>query len=366
MRIIFTSLFILMSVIGLKAQPCSIEALLKVPGIWKGPGLGSVHNVTPENLAKEKAVIGEIQKMISSVYQPYGVNCSYSYVFGYGVSGGKNWMADPYEYVIRFPDFTCNPKYNDISKKWINPEPRASIWITVNEIFRGGFQLYAADLPDDSFVPFGQIDSWPEKRDGYWFRKIRDSGFERSGDRHYQCLITYDNKLPFKVFTRRQYLEYKIPLMEKYLADFIKQSSEIDPNFDAASKRVFESSQEQIKELRQKIQQVKLLLTAMSEAELEMGAIIIKEPDDEFSGFKKEGEPYAKILVVPDLSYYQRLPKWVPQFFCVDVGFDTRTEAYRTAVPAVEKTLNFSWFRKMLGSTTIIPAGKPGAEPIKQ
>jgi len=359
-------IFLVLAHFAAFTQPCSVEMLLKVPGNWKGPGLGSVHNVTPENLAKEKAVVGEIQKMISSAYQPYGVNASYSYVFGYGLSGGKNWTADPYEYVIRFPDFTCNPNDNDISKKWINPEPRASIWVTVNEIFRGGFQLYAADLPEDHHTPFGQIDAWPEKRDGYWFRKIRDSGFERSGNRHYQYLITYENKLPFKAFTRKQYLEYKIPIMEKYLADYIKNSAEVDPNFDAASKRVFESNQENIKEVRQRIKDVKDMLAKMSKEELDMGAIINNGPNDEFSGFKKEGEPYAKVLVIPDLSYYKRLPKWVPQFFCIDVGFDTQTEAYRRAVPAVEKTLDFSWFKKMLGSTSIIAAAKTGAELSKQ
>jgi hypothetical protein len=37
----------------------------------------------------------------------------------------------------------------------------------------------------------------------------------------------------------------------------------------------------------------------------------------------------------------------------------TDMEVFRRAIPAFEKQMDFSWFRKMLGSTTIIPAGKP-------
>lgn len=349
-------------------QPCSKEALLNVPGTWKKGLAGSIHNVSADNLAKERAVLAEIHKMFSPGYQPYGLNVSYANVFGYSEVEGKKWTADPYEYGCYFLDFICDHQNNDIRKMWVNPSTNTSVYIGVNRIPVGKdhLELYAAEYADDRHAPFSSIRSWPKQRDGYWYWLIRDSGYERSSLKTYQYLVTYDGKLPFKAFTRKEFLDYKIPLMKKALAERVKLAADIDPNFDAASKRALESATEMIDELKKRIADTEALFNSMSKEELAKGAIVTHESNEYFTGFKKEGELYAEILVKPDLSYYKALPKWVPQFFCISVGMSTSAEVFRRAIPAFEKQIDFSWFQKMLGSTAILPIGRSGTEQTKQ
>jgi hypothetical protein len=338
------------------AQPCTEEELLKIAGQWKGPKRGSVDNVSKENLARENSVLMEIHKMVNSGYKPYGLNASYGFVFGYNVYNGKNWTADPYEYGLYLLQYLCHHEDKDIRKMWVNPETSTSIYISVNKMWRGGLSVFPADYPDDQQQPFSSLASWPVQKANFWYFLVRDSGTERSGLKHYQYLVTYQNKLPFKAFTRKDFLLYKIPRMKYSLAATQKSREETDPNFDAASKRVYENLSALIAEQQERIRRTEALLRDLTPAELEKGAIVINEPDDEFSGFRKEGEPYARMLVVPDLSYYRPLPKWTPQFFCIDVRVDTRVAAYRKAIADIERAIDFTWFRSMLGNVSLIPA----------
>lgn len=344
------------------AQPCSPEALIKLPGQWKGPRRGSVENISPADLSKENALLAEIQKMMSTGYAPFGLVASYSYVFGYNKYYGKKWTADPYEYGLHLLEYLCDHQDNDIKKKWVNPETPTSVYISINKIWRGGLEVNAADYPDDRHEPFDRLERWPVRMEGYWMMAVRDSGSERSALKQYRYLITYEDKLPFRRFTRREYLEYKIPIMKYELELSERSLAEIDPKVDAASKRVWEDGQERLKVFRQCVRQTENLLTTMTKEELNEGAIVINDPNAEFSGFRKEGEPWTYHLVKPDLSYYRPLPKWVPQFFCIDVKLSTDQEVYRKAIADVEKAIDFSWFRRMLGSTTVIPAKGSAAQ----
>jgi hypothetical protein len=99
----------------------------------------------------------------------------------------------------------------------------------------------------------------------------------------------------------------------------------------------------------------------MTPAELAEGAIVKNDGYTDFSGFFKEGDPFVWILVKPNLEYFRPLPKWVPQYFSVVVTQETDEKVFRQAISDFEKSLDFAWFRKMVGSTTIIPYGRTGS-----
>ncbi|HEX7575393.1 MAG TPA: hypothetical protein VF360_03365, partial [Candidatus Methanoperedens sp.] len=82
------------------AQDCSKELLAHKPGTWKAGPPGFIENVTAADLAKEKAVIASIYKMVSSNYKPSGCEVSYSNVYGKHPGAGQSWIADPYHYVM--------------------------------------------------------------------------------------------------------------------------------------------------------------------------------------------------------------------------------------------------------------------------
>jgi len=52
------------------AQDCSKELLREIPGTWKAGVQGSIKNVNAADLVKEKSVLANIQKLISSNYHP--------------------------------------------------------------------------------------------------------------------------------------------------------------------------------------------------------------------------------------------------------------------------------------------------------
>lgn len=343
------------------AQPCSREALMQIPGKWKKGMQGSIHNVTADNLAKEKAVLAEIHKMTSSGYQPYGLDVHHSTVFGFSLGAGKKWIADPYYYNAYLMNYLCDHRDNDIKKMWVNPETGTNAIVYANQIFPfpdgSGADLYSASFPDDRHDPFERIDSWPQQKDGHWYWLIKDSANQRYPKKMYYYLITYDGKLPFTKYTKREYLEYQIPRMKKSLAEQTKYASEIDPNsYDEKNYREIKASaEERLNEFRKKIEETEQLLVTMSPQELAEVAIVKNDAYSEFYGFFQEGEPYTSILIKPNPAYYKPLPKWVPQFFCIAIKLDTDMPVFRKAIPEFEKSLDLTWFRKMLGSTTIIP-----------
>lgn len=349
-----------------ESQPCTKEALMQLPGKWKKGMQGSIHNVSADNLAKEKAVLAEIHKMTSSGYQPYGLDVHHSTVFGYNLVNGKKWYADPFYYNAYLMDYLCDHRDNDIKKMWVNPETGTTGIVYINRIDPfpdgSGADIYPATFPEDRHDPFERIDSWPQQKDGYWYWLIQDSANERYPKKMYYYLITYDGQLPFTKYTKKEYLEYQIPRMKKSLAERTKYASEIDPNsYD--EKRFLElkaATEEELNEFRKKIKQTEQLLVTMSPQELAEVAIVKNDGYSEFYGFFKEGDPYTSILIKPNPAYYKPLPKWVPQFFCVAIKLATDMPVFRKAIPDFEKSLDFTWFRKMLGSTTIIPYQRSG------
>jgi hypothetical protein len=351
------------------AQPCSDEALLKIPGIWKKGVQGSINNVKPEDLTKEKQVLAQVENMIRSKVTPYGCDINYSTVFGYNKYTGKNWRSDPYEMGVRIMKYYCDHKDNDISKKWVDPETGTVVYFSVNSIWssQGVFRLKAAELPDDHYYPgYLVTKSLPEKKDGHYLWKLHEPT-EREKYVEYQYLVTYDGKLPFIPFTRKEYLEVKIPEVKKFIEGLESNLKDINPAIDRASKDAYESAKAFIDEKKGIIQKMENLLRTMSPEELNKGAVVRAMGPGDFDGFRNETDEFVNILVKPDTAYYKPLPKWVPQFFCIVVRVETEEKVFMKNMQEIERSIDFSWFRKMLGSTTIIPAGSTvTSQPLKQ
>lgn len=159
---------IILSTFSSAAQDCSKEVLRQKKGAWKAGVLGSVDNVTPGDLAKEKALLGAIHKILTAGYSPTGCQVSYSTVYGKQLSAAKNWISDPYHYAMYILPFVCDQKSADKSKFKAAIASATNVNITANVIFSLN-NLYAANLPDDDFRGYLKLKQRPQKKEAAWF-----------------------------------------------------------------------------------------------------------------------------------------------------------------------------------------------------
>ncbi|HRF25206.1 MAG TPA: hypothetical protein PLR98_13615, partial [Chitinophagaceae bacterium] len=77
----YLSLLTLLSIsLNAFTQDCTKELLRQKPGKWKAGLPGSIVNVKATDLAKEKAVMASIHKMVAANYNPTGCEPLYSSV----------------------------------------------------------------------------------------------------------------------------------------------------------------------------------------------------------------------------------------------------------------------------------------------
>ena len=57
--------------------------------------------------------------------------------------------------------------------------------------------------------------SMPQKRDGFYYLGDNPAGNARQGQKEYTWLVTYDDKLPFTVLTRKEFLLLTKARLEK-------------------------------------------------------------------------------------------------------------------------------------------------------
>jgi hypothetical protein len=305
------------------AQECSPEMMAKKPGVWKAGIAGSVRNVTAAELAKEKAVLAAIHKMVSASYKPIGVSPTYANAFvGPDANSGKNWIAGYYWYSVYMLNFFCNN-----NKPTINPSTSTTLNIHVNTIPSLN-QLTASELPDDDMRGYLKLVRKPVKKDGYYFM-----GEEVVGDSHlprpikeYRWLITYNDSLPFSYMSRKEYLL----LTKKRLEKTIKENGSSDyytgfmKNIDNWLKK--------------------------SETELAQPAICLWNDEERFNGFVEENTKGSFIAVKPDLSYYhKKLARSVPQFFYVVYKVAESGDVYVSNMNEIKKAVDFSTLRNLLG-----------------
>ncbi|HBE40328.1 MAG TPA: hypothetical protein DDW27_03850 [Bacteroidales bacterium] len=335
------------------AQPCVREELQKKPGVWKEGIKGSTNNVTPANLTKEKEVVQSIFAMIKEGYNPVGCEVTHTGVYGYNAAEGKNWVADPYKFRAYFLRYLCDP--NDRQKSYVEISTPTMLSISVNHFTYSNEAIYAAELPDDHKEGYISVKELPEYRNGYYYweskTEYNPGSNYNSKMKSYYWLISFNNKLPYKHVTQKEYLL-------KTLASFKASVREINDNesryranyagFSEDDKKVYDQQRNYYGPAIQKIED---MLISKSEAELASPAVILHPGDMQpFSELVAMGTPGADLLIKPNPDYYDKtLPKHAPQFFSINLNISHSDPVYEHVYEHVSKAIDIQKLKAILG-----------------
>ncbi len=310
------------------AQDCSKELLAQKPGTWKAGQQGSIVNVNAADLVKEKTVMANIHKMVSTNYKPTGCEISYSTVYGKYLNAGQNWIADPYHFSMYILRYLCDQQSAAKSKYYVDYSTPTTVNITANAMYWLNI-LYAANIADDDFRGYLKLKAIPVKKDGYYFM-----GEEVVGDSHlenkikeYRWLITYNDTLPYSYLSRKEYLLIQKKRLEKAVKESPGEKTYLDKYFNNINDYL-----------------------AKSETELSQPAICMWNDEERFEKFVEEGTRGSFIAVKPNLAYYKKnLPKSSPQFFTVVYKIAHGDPVFEENIEAIKKAVDFAALKNMLG-----------------
>lgn len=327
MRYILSTLLLFLTLTAF-SQDCSKELLRKKSGTWKEGSQGSIHNVAPADLAKEKAVMAGIHKMITTNYTPTGCQIGYSTVFGKYTVPGQTWVADPYHYTMHILRYLCDKNSADKSKYYVDYSTPTTVNITANVLFSLN-NLYAATIAPDEVRSYLKLKQKPEKKDGVWYM-----GEEVVGDygtpseiKEYRWLITYNDTLPFYYVSRKEYLLTQKKRLEKSIQEV--------PSEKEYTSEYLNNVNEYLKK---------------PEAELALPAICMWNEEERFENFVEEGTVGSFFAVKPNLDYYRKkTPKSSPQFFTVVYKIAKGDAVFADNYEAIKKAIDFTKLKSMLG-----------------
>ena len=311
------------------AQDCDQKLLSQKPGYWKAGMKGSTYLVSAADLKKETAVLASIHKMVSAEYIPIGCQALYTnYFSGTNPAAGKNWVADFFGYSIYPLRFLCDPGSNDKSKWYVNIATASVLNIDANFI---GFlnTIYSADLTDDDSRGYLKMARRPVIKNGYytWGEEIPGDGRSKAPEITYKWLITYDEKLPFKDVSRKEYLLLIKKKLEQTMID------------DKDHKEFYSKYMNKINENLNK-----------PENYLNQAAVCMWNDEERFEGFVEEGTKGSFIAIKPNLDYYnKKLGKSVPQFFLVTYRIATAVDNEVENMKKISEAVDFAQLRGMLG-----------------
>lgn len=347
----FFILIFLLSGSLLLAQDCDPKELAKLSGTWKAGSQGSTNPVNKTDLEKEREILKKIHQKISGDYSPVGLEVSYSYAYGFNQAAGRNWVANPFSFNMYFLEYECGTSSrNDRNyQPAISSSTQAHVW--VNRIFSnyGYMQLFAADIPEDREVHYFSIEKWPEKADGF-YQLTTAEPTEWDTKKEFLWIITKGGKLPFRALTKKEFIHLHLPQMDVFLKQLEKQRTPIDSTDLERSQYDRIEAEKRIDDHKKVMEDFEALLTELSSEELAGPAIIdAGQSWQEFLGFKKEGDSDILHLVVPDLSYYDKnLPKWAPQFFCINITYSTKEPVYSSNIESLTKVIDVKFFQSLL------------------
>ncbi|WP_157474147.1 hypothetical protein [Flavihumibacter petaseus] len=327
MKYIFSTFLSLLTLTAF-AQDCNKESLRQKPGTWKAGPQGSIHDVAAADLAKEKAVLAGIHKMITAKYAPTGCQIDFSTVYGKYAADGQTWVADPYHYTMSILRFLCDRNSADKSKYYVDISTTTTVNITANVVFSLN-NLYAATVAPDEARSYLKLKQKPEKKDGVWYM-----GEEVVGDygtpgeiKEYRWLITYNDTLPFYYLSRKEYLLIQKKRLEKSIKEV--------PSEKEYAEQYLRNVNEYLKK---------------PDAELALPAICMWNEEERFEKFVEEGTRGSFFAVKPNLDYYhKKLPKSSPQFFTVVYKIAKGDAVFADNYEAIKKAVDFATLKNMLG-----------------
>lgn len=318
-------LFIAMNVL---AQDCTNELLRQKPGTWKAGAQGYIQNVSAADLAKEKAVMSSVHKMIAAKYSPKGCQVSYSTVYGKHLAAAAGWVADPFQYSMYILRYLCDQTSTDKSKYYVDVSTPTTVNVTAN-VMHWVNTLYAAELATDDFRGYLKLKTRPVKKDGFYYM-----GEEVVGDSHlpnkikeYRWLITYADTLPFAYVTRKEYLAIQKKRLEQLM-------------IEAPSEKVY----------NQKFLDNINAFLKKPEDELNQPAVCRWNEEERFESFVQEGSPGSFIAIKPNPAYYhKKLSKAAPQFFTVVFKISHGDPVFEDNIAEVKKAIDFASLKNKLG-----------------
>jgi len=325
----FSIIFLFFISMHTSAQDCSEELLASKPGSWKPGTGGSVRNINATDLAKEKVALANIHAMIKDKYSPTGCQVLYSNAFsGPSEVSGKNWVSDNFYYSMYILRYLCDGRSADKSKYYVDVETPTAVYVSANVIWSLN-TLFPADLPDDDSRGYLKLEERPQLKDGFYF--MGEANVAESWTEHpvkeYRWLVTYDEKLPFKYVSRREYLE----IMKKKLAITIKNDGGPSEYYSKFLSNIDEAM-------------------SQPEAELNKAAICMWNDEERFTGFVEEGTKGSFIAVKPDLSYFnKKIPRSSPQFFSVVYKIAKNHQVFEENIAAIQNAIDLKALRAMLG-----------------
>lgn len=307
------------------AQDCTKELLAQKPGTWKVGMKGSIAGVAATDIAKEKAVLADIHKMVSTNYSPMGCQLLYGTTFGKYPLEGQKFVADPYYYSMYILRYLCDGNSADKSKYYVDISTPTTVNIVANSIPFLSI-LYAANLPPDDFRGYLKLEVRPVNKDGFYFMS-KEKVDPKQEIVEYRWLITYNDTLPFTYLNRKEYLL----IQRKRLEKSVKES----PGSEKYAQKYFDRITEYL---------------AKPENELSQDAICMWNDEERFEGFVKEGTSGSFIAVKPNLSYFRKkLPMSSPQFFTVVYKLSQGDPVFEANIAAIKQAVDFAKLRSMLG-----------------
>ena len=320
--ILFSLLFLTLSAV---AQDCTKEMLAQKPGTWKAGLQGSIAGVTATDLAREKAVLAGIHKMVSSNYSPTGCQILYGTTYGKYPLEGQIFLADPYYYSMYILRYLCDRNSGDKSKYYVDAATPTTVNIVANAMYFLNC-LYATKLPDDDFRGYLKLEDRPVNLNGFYYLGKENIVYTK-GLVEYRWLITYNDTLPFTYVNRKEYLL----IQKKRLEKSVKES----PGSEKYVQKYFDRINEYL---------------AKPESELIQDAICMWNDEERFERFVEEGKSGSFIAVKPNLSYFKKnLPKSSPQFFTVIYKIEHGDPVFEANITAIKEAVDFAKLRSMLG-----------------
>jgi hypothetical protein len=329
----------ILPVIGFSAQDCTEASLLQKPGTWKEGMKGSTTGIPADVLLKEKKVIAAIHNLMKQSYSPRGLDALYSEAYDRLI---PEMSLGQYYYGLYLMPYSC---VGNIAKP--DEETNTSVFIKANNPeIPFSREVVGDEIDERDKAHYGWLKTTPVPQEGIWFlgEQEQSSGMGVKV-KHYQWLITYDQRLPFQYVTRKEYLEKIIDLLQKVKQRELKKI-ETDYAADTQSRDRFYAGTKKYYE--DKLSGVEKADKSLSPADLQQTAIVPAQGD--FTGFLNEGERSAVILVKENPDYYNmKLSKGIPQLFSIVFEVDDQRPALAQAYADVMKALDFAALKNMLG-----------------
>jgi len=309
------------------SQDCTQASASQKPGTWKEGMKGSVLNVPPGDLEKERKVVAAIHLLVKSSYSPTGVEADYN---GSYDRPDAEVPVNLYNYNIYFMHYYCE---GNVLKT--DHETSTSLTISVNR-----FDPKIYEKPDENNLPgegFYSIKKMPAEKDGnFFFEEDAGLGLGVTGKSR-TWLITRDNKLPFAYVTKKEFLEKQKNMLILAMPKAIEGSRE---NLKAKTEQEFKKALAKIESLMK-----------MPSGESDQPAIVKQDPNDYLSFlFTTNDDPFSKVLIKPNPGYFNsKLPRSSPQFIVVNVIGNNNEPVAAKVMTDVMKDLDFTALRNMLG-----------------